>query len=66
MNSKSHSRAGPKRKRRLLQRRSRKLGLWAEYHLLCLAQARFDFVFRLIEQRKGRITDRLANWMTEP
>jgi hypothetical protein len=62
----THIRAGPKRKRRLLQRRSQKLGSWAEYHLLCFVQAPFEFVAWLIEQRKGLTTDRLANWRTEP
>ena len=61
MNTAAYTRAGPKRKRRLLLRRSQKLGLWAEYHLPCLVQAPFGFVFWLIDQRKGRITDRLAN-----
>lgn len=56
-----NTRAGPKRKRRLLQRRSQKLGLWAEYHLIATLQRPFEIVFWALQQRKARLADRLAN-----
>lgn len=42
------------------------LRLATQYHLRCLVRTPFEFVFWVIEQLKGRITDGLANWMTEP
>ena len=42
----------------------RNLRLTVEYHLLCLVQAPFEFVFWALEQRKGRLADKLANEWT--
>lgn len=56
-----NTRAGPKRKRRLLQRRSQKLRLRAEYRMIATLQRPFEFIFWALEQRKGRLADKLAN-----
>jgi hypothetical protein len=32
-----------------------------EYHLLCVVQAPFEFVFWALEQRKGQLADKLEN-----
>jgi hypothetical protein len=60
-----HQRAGPKRSGpfRLAAGTDpeNKLRLQIEYHLLCLVQAPFEFVFWSLEQRKGRLADKLAN-----
>ena len=38
----------------------RNLITWAEYHALTLVQRPLGYVFWLIEQRKGRLQDRIA------
>jgi hypothetical protein len=55
------TRAGPRRKRRLLQRRSQELRFLAEYHLWAALQWPFKFVFRAPEQRKGKLAEELAS-----
>ena len=54
-------RAGPKRKRRLLQRRSQRLRLLIEYRILSALQWPLGSVFWTLEQRRGRVADKLAN-----
>jgi hypothetical protein len=39
----------------------RKLSMRARYHALRLLQAPFGFAFWMIEQRKSRLQDRIAN-----
>jgi hypothetical protein len=39
----------------------RKLTVRAQYHALDLLQAPFGFAFCMIEQRKARLQDKLAN-----
>ena len=61
MNVITKTRAGPKRKRRLLQRRSQELRLLATYRFLSAWQSPFGALFWALEQRRGRIADKLAN-----
>ena len=60
------TRAGPKRKRHLLQRRSQRLRLLVEYSFLSALQWPFGALFWALEQRRGRIADKLANEGMEP
>jgi hypothetical protein len=57
----THIRAGPKRKRRLLQRRSQGLWLLSEYRFLSALQSPFGAPFWALEQRRARLADKLAN-----
>ena len=53
---------GPKRKRRLPQRRSQEFGLLlADYHLIAALQAPLEFVFWVLTQRKAKLADKLEN-----
>ena len=51
----------PKKKRRLCGAALEKLQLQAAYRLLSFVQAPFGFLFWMIEQRKARLQDKLAN-----
>ena len=55
------TRASPRRKRRLLQRRPQELRLLSEYRFLSAWQSPFGALFWALEQRRGRIADKLAN-----
>ena len=61
MKGPTETRAGPKRKRRLQQRRSQGLKLRGTYNLLAASQVPFASVFWAFEQRKGKLADKLAN-----
>jgi hypothetical protein len=51
----------PKKERGQLASKTAHKRIKAEYHALDFVQAPFRFVFWLIEQRKSRLQDRLAN-----
>ena len=54
-----------KQRRRLLQRHFQELRVLAIYRLIPILQWPFGYVFWAIEQRKGRLADKLANEGTE-
>lgn len=57
---------GKRRAPALAANRGVNLRLRLAYHLLCLVQAPFEYVFWFLEQRKAQIADKLENMGSEP